>query len=191
MRGCFAFVPFFAMTGDLLGLWDVPLTGRICVSMFFVANGIFSLKYEEMVDNEDKKEKMPAYVSLIGGVILLLFTLSSIILATFSISLEDVGGYLFAPILIIIGVFQVQGGVKIMPDLGHKLLAQSSLVLGVMEVLLGIAVLIYQHGPGEAWQVRLIVTVWLAFMIPTMFATAYHWERKLEAAQEIQPVSQK
>jgi len=172
----------------LLSLPSSPLTGRICISLFFIANGLFSLKYDERGDSpKDKREKVPAFISLIGGVILLLFTLSTIILKLFSLSLGDVGGYLFGPIAIIIGLFQIQGGVRIMPELGHRFLAQSSLTLGVIEVLGGIAVLIY--GPVD-WQVRVIVIIWVATMALVMLATA-HRLRNLETVQQTQPVSQK
>src|SRR5208282_982152 len=173
----------------LLVLPNSPLTGRICISLFFIANGLFSLKYDERGDSpKDKREKVPAFISLIGGIILLLFTVSTLILKLFSLSLGDVGGYLFGPISIIIGLFQIQGGVRIMPNLGHRLLAQSSLTLGVIEVLGGIAVLIY--GPVD-WQVRVIVLIWVAMMALVMLATAYRLRETLEAAQQTQPVSQK
>jgi len=173
----------------LLVLPNSPLTGRICISLFFIANGLFSLKYDERGDSpKDKREKVPAFISLIGGIILLLFTVSTLILKLFSLSLGDVGGYLFGPIAIIIGLFQIQGGVRIMPNLGHRLLAQSSLTLGVIEVLGGIAVLIY--GPVD-WQVRVIVLIWVAMMALVMLATAYRLRETLEAAQQTQPVSQK
>ena len=187
IRGCFSIITFIG----LIVLWNAPFTGRICVSMFFLANGIFSLKYDEMVDLKDKRARVPAYVSLVGGIALLLFTLSTIILKLLSVDIGDPGGYIFGPIVILIGLLQIKGGVRIMPNLGDRLLAQSSLVLGIMEVLLGITVLAYQQGPGEVWQVRVIVLIWVAMMIPVMFATAYRWRRKLEAAQPTQPASQK
>ncbi len=173
----------------LLALPNSPLTGRICISLFFIANGLFSLKYDERGDSpKDKREKVPAFISLIGGIILLLFTLSTIILKLLSLSLGDVGGYLFGPIAIIIGLFQIQGGVRIMPNLGHRLLAKSSLTLGIIEVLGGIAVLIY--GPVD-WQVRVIVLIWVATMALVMLATAHRLRETLEAAQQTRPVSQK
>jgi len=187
IRGCFALITFVG----LLVLWDKPFTGRICISSFFLANGIFSLKYDELVDPKNKRERVPAYFSLIGGIVLLLFTLSTIILKLSSVPTGDPGGYIFAPIAIIIGLLQIQGGVRIMPNLGSKLLAESSLVLGIMEILLGFTLLIYQHGPGEVWEVRMVVLIWVATMIPVMFATAYRWRRKLQAAQQTQPVPQK
>lgn len=121
VRGCFALITFVG----LLVLWDKPFTGRICISSFFLANGLFSLKYDELVDPKNIRERIPAYFGLIGGVVLLLFTLSTIILKLSSLPTEDLGGYQFAPIVIIIGLLQIQGGVRIMPNLGHRLLGES------------------------------------------------------------------
>ena len=187
IRGCFGVL---TSLGIFLG-WFIPtpFTGRVCVSMFFIANGIFTLKYDKLLDTKNKVERAPAYVSVIGGIVLLLFTLSTITLKLFSITIGDVGGYLFGPILIIIGLFQVQGGVRIMPDLDHRLLARSSLMLGILEILAGIAVLIY--GPVDVWQIKIIVQIWVVLMTLTMFVTAYRWRSKLGTAQGTQPIAQK
>ncbi|MGO9643504.1 MAG: hypothetical protein ACLPY5_02020 [Candidatus Bathyarchaeia archaeon] len=165
------------------------LNGRFYIGFFFLVNGILSFKIAKQLETKDKWTIVAAFVSIIGGVIVVLLRLSTLILALYSLPPLDLGKYLFAPIAIIIGLFQVLGRIRVTPDLGYKLVARRfSLVLGILEILLGIAVFIYE--PVD-WQVIIIGHIWIIIVMLVMFATAYR-VRKIETSQRLaQPVSQK
>jgi hypothetical protein len=180
---------FMAMLISIgLFLPDAPARlGEIYIGVFFVANGLLSLKIAKQLENRDKWMIVPAFVSIIGGVTVVILRVSSPVLALFSLPPLDLGKYLFPPITILIGLFQVQGRIRVTPDLGSKLLSRSSLILGALEIMLGIAVLFYER---IDWQVKLILHIWIVIVMLFMFATAYQ-VRKLETTQRLtQPVSQ-
>jgi len=186
----FFFRGFMALLISIVLFMPDPtfLNGRFYIGFFFLVNGLLSLKIAKQLEPRDKWTIVAAFVSIIGGVVVVLLRVSTLILALYSLPPLDLGKYLFAPITILIGLFQVQGRVRVTPDLGYKLLAQSSLVLGILEILLGIAVLIYE--PVD-WQVIIIAHIWIIIVMLFMFATAY-LVRKLEISQRhAEPVSQK
>jgi len=162
--------------------------GEIYIGIFFFANGLLSLKIAKQLEDRDRWTGVPAFVSILGGVAIVLLRVSSPIIAFYSLPPLDLGKYLFPPIAIIIGLFQVLGRVRVTPNLGYKLLERVSFVLGVLEIMLGLAVLIYE---GIDWQVKFIAHVWITLVMFFMFATALR-VRKLETTQRLtQTVSQK
>jgi len=165
------------------------LNGRFYIGFFFLVNGILSLKIAKQLEPRDKWTIVAAFVSIIGGVVVVLLRLSTLILALYSLPPFDLGKFLFAPITIIIGLFQIQGRVRVTPDLGYKLIARRfSLLLGILEILLGIAVFVYE--PVD-WQVIIIAHIWIIIVMLVMFLTAYR-VRKIETSERLaQPVSQK
>ena len=161
--------------------------GEIYIGLFFFANGLLSLKLAKQLEVRDKWTEVPAFVGILGGAAIVLLRVSSPIVAFYSLPPLDLGKYLFPPIAIFIGLFQVLGRIRVTPNLGYKLLERVSFVLGVLEVMLGIAVLIYE---GIDWQVKLIAHIWIIIVMLLMFATAYRI-RGLEITRRLtQPVSQ-
>ena len=162
--------------------------GEIYIGIFFFANGLLSLKIAKQLEDRDRWTRVPAFVSILGGVAIVLLRVSSPIITFYSLPPLDLGKYLFPPIAIIIGLFQVLGRVQVTPNLGYKLLERVSFLLGVLEIMLGLAVLIYE---GIDWQVKFIAHVWITLVMFFMFATTLR-VRKLETTQRhTQPVSQK
>lgn len=186
----FFFRGFMALLISIVLFMPDPrfLNGRFYIGFFFVVNGVLSLKIAKQLENRDKWTIVAAFVGIVGGVAIVLLRLSTLILALYSLPPLDLGKYLFAPITVLIGFFQVQGRMHVTPDLGYKVIARRfSIVLGILEILLGIAVLIYE--PVD-WQVIIIAHIWIIIVMVLMFATAYR-VRKLETAQRTQLVSQK
>jgi len=162
--------------------------GEIYIGLFFFANGLLSLKLAKQLEDRDKWTGVPAFVSIFGGVAIVLLRVSSPIIAFYSLPPLDLGKYLFPPIAIIIGLFQVLGRIRVTPDIGYKLLERVSFVLGVLEIMLGIAVLVYED---IDWQVKLIAHIWIIIVMLVMFATAYRIH-ELETTQRLtEPISQK
>ena len=161
---------------------------EIYVACFFIANGILSLKVIRQLEEGERARfaKVPPYVSVIGGAGILLFRLLAV-LAIFTLSFGDIGRYLFGPIVVIIGLFQIKGRIRIAPDIAYKVIERSSAVLGILEILLGITVLIYE--PVD-WEVKTMTHIWMIAVTIIMFATHYRL-RKIERAERTQPVSQK
>ena len=150
---------------------------EIYLGFFFLANGMFSLKMVKQFKTQERLATVGALVSVIGGITVIVLKFVSPI-----IDAVDVGKLLFAPLVIVIGLFQIMGLVRVTPELGRRQI-RSNFWLGILEILLGIAVLIY---PPIDWQVKIIVHAWIIIVTFYMLTTAFRL-RKLGTRQRVVP----
>jgi len=161
-----------------IGLFLPDTTAKIAeiyLGFFFLANGMFSLKMVKQIKTQERLATVGAIVSVIGGIIVTLLKLISPI-----IDAVDVGRVLFAPLVIIIGLFQIMGLVRVTPELDRRQI-RSNFWLGILEILLGIAILIY---PPIDWQVKIIAHAWIIIVTFYMLTTAFRL-RKLGAQHQV------
>jgi len=171
---------FFALTLSI-GLFLPDTTAKLAevyIGFFFFANGTFTLKRIRQSRTQDKGMTVTALVSLLGGIAVLVMRVGLPLLG-----MADIGKYLFAPIAIIIGLFQILGLVQVTPEFNYPLVRRAHLSLGILEVLLGVAIFIFQ--PID-WQVKVIAHAWIIIVMMVMLFTAYHI-RKFGVQQQIQP----
>ena len=150
---------------------------EIYLGFFFLANGMFSLKMVKQFKTQERLATVGALVSVIGGITVIVLKFVSPI-----IDAVDVGKLLFAPLVIVIGLFQIMGLVRVTPELDRRQI-RSNFWLGILEILLGIAVLIY---PPIDWQVKIIVHAWIIIVTFFMLTTALRLH-KLGTQQQLVP----
>jgi len=141
----------------------------IYLGVYFLANGILSLKIARSDAERGRKDLAAALTSMIGGLLLIVaFPFSSY---RDSLIATDFGRYSFSAIVIIIGLLQVQKAVYMTPQ---RIVKHAHLIFGFLEILLGIVVLASPIG----WEANAVALVWLVLVAIYMFTVA----RRLRAA---------
>ena len=136
----------------------------IYLGVYFLANGILSLKTARADPGKGKGDVLAALTTLIGGLALIVaFPFSSY---RDSLIATDVGRYTFSAIVVLMGLLQVQGGVHMTPQ---PVLKRAHLVFGFLEILLGIVVLAAQID-SEA---NAVAFVWLVLVAVYMLYVAH------------------
>jgi hypothetical protein len=130
------------------------------MGLFFLFNGILSFKQARAEHVKSTGLILAALTSIIGG-------LALVIIYPFSPYRQtlvgtDLGRYVFGAIVIIIGLLQLGGTLHITPE---PVVKQAHLVFGLLEVLLGIAVM---ASPID-WVALTIGFVWVTLVAIYMF----------------------
>ena len=136
----------------------------IYMGLFFLFNGILSLKEARAEPIKSAGSILAALASIIGG-------LAFIIIYPFSPYRQtlvgtDLGRFVFGAIVIIIGLLQLGGTLRITPE---PVLKRAHLVFGFLEVLLGIIVM---ASPID-WVANTVAFVWVALVAIYMFYVAH------------------
>jgi hypothetical protein len=136
----------------------------IYMGLFFLFNGILSLKEARAEPIKSTGSILAALASIIGG-------LAFIIIYPFTPYRQtlvgtDLGRFVFGAIVIIIGLLQLGGTLHITPE---PVLKRAHLVFGFLEVLLGIVVMV----SGADWVALTIAFVWVALVAVYMFYVAH------------------
>jgi hypothetical protein len=136
----------------------------IYMGLFFLFNGILSLKEARAEPIKSTGAILAALASIIGG-------LAFVIIYPFTPYRQtlvgtDLGRYVFGAIVIIIGLLQLGGTLHITPE---PVLKRAHLVFGFLEVLLGIIVM---ASPID-WVANTVAFVWVALVAIYMFYVAH------------------
>jgi hypothetical protein len=152
---------------DLTQQFFTPVKGPnlpIYMGLFFLFNGILSLKEARAEPIKSSGPIIAALTSIIGGLaFVIIYPLSpyrQTLVGT------DLGRYAFGAIVIIIGLLQLGGTVHITPE---PVVKQAHLIFGFLEVLLGIVVI---ASPID-WVANTVAFVWVALVAVYMFYVAH------------------
>ena len=136
----------------------------IYMGLFFLFNGILSLKEARAEPIKSTGPILAALTSIIGG-------LAFVIIYPFSSYRQtlvgtDLGRYVFGAIVIIIGLLQLGGTLHITPE---PVLKRAHWIFGFLEVLLGIVVM----ASGADGVALTIAFVWVVLVAIYMFYVAH------------------
>jgi len=132
----------------------------IYLGVYFLANGILSLRLARSESVQARGLILAALATVIGGLALIVaFPFSSYRNSLIS---TDLGRYVFSAIVILIGLLQVQGVVHMTPQ---PILKRAHLVVGFLEILLGIVVL---AAPID-WEANAVALIWTVLVAMYMF----------------------
>jgi uncharacterized membrane protein HdeD (DUF308 family) len=135
----------------------------IYLGVYFLANGILSLRLARSESDKGRGPILAALASIIGGLALII----AFPFSTYRDSLiaTDLGRYVFSAIVIVIGLLQARGAVHMTPQ---PILKRAHLVLGFLEILLGIVVL---AAPID-WEANAVALIWTMLVATYMFYVA-------------------
>jgi len=146
----------------------------IYLGMYFLANGLLSLRVARADPTQGKRNLLAAIASVVGGLVLIIaFPFSDY---RDSLISTDLGRYAFGAIVAVIGLLQLQGAVHMTPQ---PVLKQAHLITGFLEILLAITVAFEPFGRGAVDNV--VALVWTAFVSFYMFLVA-HRVRSMSSA---------
>jgi len=136
----------------------------IYIGVFFLANGLLSLKLARSAATDGSRAIAPAVTSIIGGLLMIILYLFSPYRTT--LISTPLGRLAFGLIVIILGVLQVRDRVAVT----HRpALERPKIVLGGLEILLGIAVI---ASPVNKF-VGAIAFAWIVLVVIYMFYLAH------------------
>ena len=164
VRGTMAIIVAITLVRQFVEPGSKASNFPIYLGVYFLANGILSLKEARSEQVQRRGLMLAALASIIGGLALIV----TFPFSTYRESLiaTDFGRYAFSAIVIIIGLLQVQGVVHITHE---PILKNAHLVFGSLEILLGIVVL---TAPID-WEANAVALVWLVLVAIYMFYVAH------------------
>jgi len=134
----------------------------IYMGIYFLANGMLSLKEARSTPTKTKGPTLAALTSTVGGLLLafgyLLYS-RELVSANFYV-------YGFSVIVILVGLLQIHHAVRMTP---HPILKRAHLVFGFLEVLLGIVVAVFSLD----WEADAVALVWVVLVSVYMFYVAH------------------
>jgi len=164
MRGIMAIIVAITLVRQFVVPGSDVANFPIYLGIYFLANGILSLRIARSDPERGRKDLLAASTSIIGGLLLVVtFPVSSY---RDSFVATDIGRYAFSAIVILIGLLQVLKTVYMTPQVVVK---HAHLVLGSLEMLLGIVVLALPIG----WEANAVALIWLMLVAIFMFLVAY------------------
>jgi len=164
VRGIMAIIVAITLVRQFIEPGTKASNFPIYLGVYFLANGILSLKEARSRPTQGPGAILAALTSIIGGLLLIvMFPFSSY---RNSLIATDFGRYMFSAIVIIIGLLQVEGAVHMTPK---PVVKQAHLIFGFLEVLLGIVVI---AAPID-WEANAVALVWLGAVAIYMFFVAY------------------
>ena len=162
IRGVMGAVIALTMIREFFAAQKSATNLPIYLGVYFLANGILSFK-QARADTGDRSKLTAPLTSIIGGLALVITFPFSAYRETMVAT--DLGRFAFGAIVIIIGLLQIQGSIHMTPQ---PVLKNAHLVFGLLEVLLGVAVI----ASPIAWQANTIGFVWVALVAVYMFYVA-------------------
>lgn len=163
IRGIMAIIVAITLVRQFIEPGTKASNFPIYLGVYFLANGILSLKEARSEPNQRRGPILAALTSLIGGLALIVaFPFSSY---RDSLIATDLGRYAFSGIVIVIGLLQVQGAVHMTPQ---PMMKQAHLIFGFLELLLGIVVL---AAPID-WEANAVALVWVVLVAIYMLYVA-------------------
>jgi hypothetical protein len=82
--------------------------------------------------------------------------------------------------VILIGILQIRGEIQITADSVHKL-TSSNIILGGLEILLGLVILVL---PEVEWEARIVAMLWMFAVMIILFWQAFRLRRLWIAIQK-------
>ena len=162
-RGIMAVAVAASLTQQLIAPPEKGSTFPVYLGYYFLLNGVLSLQVARSMP-ENTKETWAAVASSVGGLWLIIaypFNLYHLIgVAT------DLGRFIFSTIVIVIGILQVQGTVRMTPQ---PIVKHADLTFGFLEVVLGVVVI---AAPID-WQANAVALVWTVLVSTFMFFVAH------------------
>ena len=147
----------------------------IYLGVYFIANGILGLRLARSGPDQ-KRLLLLSALTLIGGLALtVMFPFSDY---RDSLVATDLGRYTFSSIVIIMGLIQAQGSMHMTPQ---PVVKQAHIVLGFLEILLGIVILASPIGRVA----NAVAFVWTVLVAVYMFYVA----RRLHGTYLVSAVS--
>jgi hypothetical protein len=152
-----------SLTQQLVASPEKGSTFPVYLGYYFLLNGVLSLQVARSMP-KNTKETWAAVASSVGGLWLIIaypFNLYHLIgVAT------DLGRFIFSTIVIVIGILQVQGTVRMTPQ---PIVKHADLIFGFLEIVLGIVVV---AAPID-WQANAVALVWTVLVSIYMFFVAH------------------
>ena len=143
-----------------------PSNFPIHLGMYFLANGLLSLRVARADPTQGKRNLLAALASIVGGLALIIaFPFSDY---RDSLISTDLGRYVFSSIVALIGLLQLRGAVHMTPQ---PVLKQAHLITGFLEILLAITVAFEPFGKGGGDNI--VALVWTMFVSSYMFLVAH------------------
>lgn len=141
---------------------EKPSHYPIYMGVYFLANGVLSLKEARTPPMKGRRPILAALASIIGGLLLVVgFPLYNHALIS-----TNAFTYGFAAIVIVIGLLQAHHAVRMTP---HPILKRAHLVFGFLEIMLGVVVIAFTID----WQADAVALVWVLLVSIYMFYVAY------------------
>lgn len=135
---------------------------------YFLLNGVLSLQAARS-ESEKTGKPLAAVASIVGGLWLIINYPFNIYRATGVAT--DLGRDIFSAIVIVIGLLQIQGAVRMTPQ---PIVKHADLAFGFLEVILGLAVIVT---PID-WETNTIAFVWTVFTAVYLFYVAFRLHKQ-------------
>jgi len=167
IRGSFAMIIFLGLL-----IWPEETEKRVVfyLGTFFLMNGLLSLNTaRNLIKN--RAAILAALLGIFGGLGLMV---GDYLIHT---------GYrnvLIAMTVILIGILQIRGEIQITADSVHKL-TSSNIILGGLEILLGLVILVL---PEVEWEARIVAMLWMFAVMIILFWQAFRLRRLWIAIQK-------
>ena len=128
------------------------------MGVYFLANGVLSFKGARSTPTKTRGPILAALASIIGGLLVIALVVTPTYRAIYQ--------YIFAVIVIVIGLLQAHHAVRMTPQ---PILKRAHLVFGFLEILLGIVIIGFQID----WQADAVALVWVVLVATYMFYVAH------------------
>jgi len=162
-RGIMAVAVAASLTQQLIAPPEKGSTFPVYLGYYFLLNGVLSLQVARSIP-ENAGETWTAIASSVGGLWLIIAypfnVYHRIGVAT------NLGRFIFSTIVIVIGILQVQGTVRMTPQ---PIVKHADLIFGFLEVVLGLVVI---AAPID-WQANAVALVWTVLISVYMFFVAH------------------
>ena len=162
-RGIFAVAVAASLTQQLVASPEKGSTFPDYLGYYFLLNGVVSFQVARLTP-ENVKETLAAIASSVGGFWLIIaypFNLYHLVGVATNLS-----RFIFSAIVIVIGILQVQGTVRMTPQ---PIVKHADLMFGFLEIVLGMVVI---AAPID-WEANAVALVWTVLVSIFMFFVAH------------------
>jgi hypothetical protein len=152
-----------SLTQQLIAQPEKGSTFPVYLGYYFLLNGVVSLQAARSTP-ENAKGTWAAIASSVGG-LWLIITYPFNVYHRIGVA-TNLGRLIFSTIVIVIGILQVQGAVRMTPQ---PIIKHANLIFGFLEIVLGMVVI---AAPID-WQANAVALVWTALVSIYMFFVAH------------------
>ena len=162
-RGICAIAVAVSLAHQLIAAPEKGSNFPVYLGYYFLLNGVLSLQVARS-ESEKIGESLAAVASIVGGLWLIINYPFNIYRLTGVAT--DLGRLVFSAIVIVIGLLQIGGAVRMTPQ---PIVKHANLIFGFLEVILGLVVSVT---PID-WETNTIAFVWAVLIAIYMFYVAF------------------